>query len=354
MPIKIGQHLVGENQPVFIVAEISGNHNGQLDSALELVHCAKRAGANAIKLQTYTPDTITLNSDKPDFVLTHNSPWADYGTLWNVYNHAYTPWEWHEALFNEAKKIGLEYFSSPFDHTAVDFLDNLDVCAFKIASPEINDIPLLKKVSATKKPVIVSTGIASKEDLDLAVTTLRETGCEDIILLKCTTAYPTPLKDMNLSSIPMIRDDYDINVGLSDHSLGIVAPIMAVTMGAVLVEKHIKQASDDHTVDSDFSSSEDEFRQMCQAIRETNEALGEPTYNLAESVKLNFNGGRSLYVTEKISKGEVFSEANIASVRPGYGIHTKYYDIVIGSKSTQDLSLGDRLTWDVIDIKKAK
>lgn len=354
MSIKIGNYILSENHPSFIVAEISGNHDGSIDNALKLVHSAKNSGANAIKLQTYTADTITINSDKEDFILGDNSPWSSFRTLWNVYNKAHTPWEWHQEIFSEAKRLGLEYFSSPFDASAVDFLENLDVCAYKIASPEVNDIPLLRKVAQKKKPIIVSTGIATKSDIELCLNTLRDGGASDIIVLKCTTAYPAPTTDLNLLSIPMIKKDFKCNVGFSDHSLGIVAPVVAVAMGAVIIEKHIKSNSGRKTVDSEFSSSEEEFKSMVDAVREAENAIGLATYNLPESVKLNYNGGRSLYVSAPISKGDKLTPENISSFRPGLSLHTKYYDKVIGSIAKQDLSIGDRISWDVIQTTYKK
>ena len=331
-----------------IVAEISANHNGNLSQALELVKQAKAAGADAIKLQTYTADTITLNCSKPDFKIPESSPWVSHKTLWDLYNTAFTPWEWHAQIFDEAKKQGLLHFSSSFDHSAVDFLENLGVCAHKIASPEINDIPLLMKVAKTKKPVIVSTGIAQKEDIDLAVSVLRSAGAE-VILLKCTTAYPTPLEDMGLMGIPMMREDYGLEVGLSDHSLGIVAPVVACSLGATLIEKHIKPNDSMPTVDGAFSLEGDEFRLMCDSVRQAEAVLGRPTYDLPESVTKTHSGGRSLYVTKDIQKGEEFTTENIKSVRPGFSLHTKYFDDIIGKKALKNLSIGDRLDWSSIE-----
>lgn len=347
MAILIGNKKLGKGCPVMIVAEISANHDGNLQQALDLVREAKAAGADAIKLQTYTADTITLNCDKPDFKLPETSPWASHKTLWDLYNIAYTPWEWHAQIFEEAKNNELLFFSSPFDHSAVDFLENFDVCAYKVASPEINDIHLLKRIAKTKKPVIISTGIARKEDIDLAVSVLQSEGAE-IILLKCTTAYPTPIEEMGLLGIPMMQNDYTLDVGLSDHSLGFVAPVVATTLGAVLIEKHIKPDVNSGTVDGNFSLPSKEFKLMCESIREAEAALGAPSYDLPQSVMDNYSGGRSLYVAKGIQKGEFLTKENIRSVRPGFGLHTKYFDDVIGRKAIKDLHLGDRLDWSCI------
>ena len=348
MTISIGNRKLGKGSPVLIVAEISANHDGDLQQALNLVRQAKAAGADAIKLQTYTADTITLKCEKPDFKIPKTSPWASYKTLWDLYNVAYTPWEWHAQIFEEANNNELLFFSSPFDHSAVDFLEGFDVCAYKVASPEINDVNLLKRIAKTKKPVIVSTGIARKEDIDLAVSVLQSEGVE-IILLKCTTAYPTPIEEMGLLGIPMMRDDYALDVGLSDHSLGFVAPVVATALGAVIIEKHIKLDDNSDTVDGNFSLASNEFRLMCEGVREAEAALGLPSYDLPQSVMDNYSGGRSLYVAKNIKKGEILTNKNIRSVRPGFGLHTKYFDDIIGTKANKDLSLGDRLDWSCID-----
>ena len=346
MNITIGNQTVGPDNDVFIVAEISGNHDTNIDNALTLVHAAKRVGADAIKLQTYTPDTITLKSTKPDFRLSSASPWSNYDSLWSLYEKAHTPWDWHEEIFALARELDLIYFSSPFDPSAVEFLENFNVPAHKIASPEINDLVLLKAVAQTKKPIIVSTGMAIKDDIDLAITTLKENGAKDIILLKCTSAYPTPYEDMHLASIPQMREDYQLNIGLSDHSLGIVAPIVATTVGAVMIEKHIMIDEEHPTVDSNFSSTEAEFEQMCKAIKQAKACIGTPNYDLPPSVQETYNGGRSLYVAEDIDIGEILTKTNIRSVRPGFGLHTKHYDDVIGKRATKTLEAGDRLSFD--------
>lgn len=340
---------IGEGKPVLIIAEISGNHDGNLEKALSLVDAAKRAGADAIKLQTYTADTITLKSDKTDFRLPSNSPWKEYKTLWDLYEKAYTPWEWHEALYEKASNLGLLYFSSSFDHTAVDFNEEFNVFAHKVASPEIFDIPLLKKIASTGKPVFMSTGLAVLDDIKLAVNTLKGGGASNIILLKCTTSYPTPFDDLNLKTIPDMSKRFDLNVGLSDHSPGIVASTLSVGYGVVAIEKHIKLNDDIKTVDSDFSSSEVEFAAMAKAVRQAERAIGKVCYDLTDSAAKNINGSRSLYVTKSIRAGDIFSEQNIRSVRPGFGLHPKHYYDVMGRRAKRDLEFGDALNWESVE-----
>ena len=240
MELKIGKKLVGEGHPTFIVAEISGNHDGSIDKAIELIEAANFAGADAVKLQTYTADTITINTNKRDFLLDKDSPWAEFSTLWDLYNKAHTPWEWHETLFKKARELDLEVFSSPFDETAVDFLESLDVPAYKIASPEINHIPLIRKIAQTKKPVILSTGVSNLEDLKLSISELNECGLDEIIVLKCNSTYPAPSKEANLRTIPDIQNQFGVLAGLSDHTIGSLSAIASVALGASLIEKHIK------------------------------------------------------------------------------------------------------------------
>jgi pseudaminic acid synthase len=349
MNIRIGNFEVGDNCPVFIVAEISGNHGGVLDNALKLVHSAKIAGANAIKLQTFKPETITLNSDKPDFLLPQNSPWANHGSLWKLYAEAYTPWEWHEPIFNEAKKLGLEYFSSPFDDTAVNFLESLGVPAYKIASPEIVDIPLLERVGKTGKPVIISTGVADYSDIKLAVETLKLFGSDEIIILKCNSSYPAPLSEANLKTISDYRKSFGVLAGLSDHTLGNLCPVVAVALGASLIEKHITDVAVS-SVDSFFSTNEVEFKSMVESIRDAEVALGKVSYEIEESAFTSLRGRKSIYVSQKIEKGECFSSENVKSVRPSFSLHPKFYKKIIGKKSKKTLYPGDRISFDVVEL----
>ncbi len=341
MNCYIGNEKIGSGCSVFIIAEMSGNHNGSLEQAVQIIHATKQTGANAIKLQTYKPDTITLNTDNQDFKIPSESPWAKEQFLYDLYEKAYTPWEWHKTLYEEAKKVGLIIFSSPFDKTAVDLLEELDAPAYKIASPEITDIPLIKYVAQKGKPIVLSTGMAHKEDIELAIDTIREEGLEDIILLKCTSSYPTLHNDMNLRAIPKLKEDFNCLVGLSDHSTDSVAPVSATVLGASVIEKHIVISNKEKTVDSFFSLNVEEFTDMVTMVRNTEAALGTDTYDLPNQV--NLNGRRSLYIAEDIQKGSKITENNIASVRPGFGLHPKYYDQVLGKTVNQNLKRGDRL-----------
>ncbi|TXH76320.1 pseudaminic acid synthase [Thiobacillus sp.] len=349
MEIRIGKHILGVGRPAFIVAEMSGNHGGSLERALEIVRAAKRAGADAIKLQTYTADTITLNCDRDDFRLPAGTPWAEYATLWDLYDKAHTPWDWHEAIFAEARRLDLEVFSSPFDESAVDLLEGLEAPAYKIASPEITHIPLLERVAQTRKPVIISTGIAELADIELALETLRGAGASEIIVLKCTTAYPAPPEDSNLSTIADMAARFGVLAGLSDHTLGSVAPICAVALGASFIEKHFVLDEGKDTVDSFFSSGEAEFSRMVQDIRLAEKSLGRVSYEIAPSARSNLRGRRSLYVVEAIKAGEVFSDANVKSIRPSFGLHPKYKKTILGRHAKRDLQPGDRLSWEAVE-----
>ena len=324
MEFKIGKHLIGNYHPTFIVAEMSGNHGGNLETALEIVRAAKRAGADAVKLQTYTADTITINSDKPDFCILNDNPWSDYSTLWELYNKAHTPWEWHEAIFAEAEKHDIQIFSSPFDSTAVDLLESLGVPAYKIASPEITNIPLLERVAKTGKPVIISTGISELSDIELALATLRDNGQKDIIILKCTTSYPAPPYESNLLTIQDIINRFGVISGLSDHSMGTAAAIATVVLGGRLIEKHFTLDNSEETVDSFFSSGEVEFKRMVDDIRFIDQALGKVTYDITPSALPSLRGRSSLYITKAIKTGEKFDTTNVKSVRPSFGLHPKH------------------------------
>ncbi len=347
--VEIGARRIGVNEPTYVIAELSGNHGGSLDRALELLRAAGASGADAVKLQVYRPDTITLNCDKPDFAIPSDNAWGAYKKLYQLYEYAHTPWEWLPALFEEAARLGIELFGSVFDESSVDELEKYPVRAYKIASPEIVDMALLEKVARTGKPVIVSTGLASLGDIHAAVACLRHHGCDDIILLKCTTAYPTPLEEVNLRTIANLRETFACPAGLSDHTIGIGAAIAAVALGAEVIEKHVKLDDGEETVDSFFSLTVEQFRTMTEEIRRAQAAIGEVKYGLTAAEQENRHGRRSLYVSASIKKGEAFTEANIKSVRPGYGLEPKYKPIVLGRRAARDLELGDRLSWDVIE-----
>lgn len=346
--ICIGKHVLGLGRPTFIVAEMSGNHGGTIERALEIVRAAKRAGADAIKLQTYTADTITLKCDREDFRIPGTSPWGNYSTLWELYDEAYTPWDWHEAIFREARGLGLEVFSSPFDESAVELLEQLGAPAYKIASPEITDIPLLERVARTGKPVIISTGIAEFADIELALSTLRGAGASEIIVLKCTSAYPAPPEEANLHTIADMITRFGVLSGLSDHTMGIATVVASIALGASLIEKHFTLDDGKETVDSFFSLGEEEFSRLVHDIRLVEKSLGRVSYEITPSALPSLRGRRSLYVAAEIKAGEIFTESNVKSVRPSFGLHPKHYKELLGRHANRDLQPGDRLSWDVV------
>lgn len=332
------------NSSVFIIAELSANHNGNLDQAIETIKAAARCGADAIKLQTYTADTITLDSEMEDFTIKGGTLW-DGRKLYDLYQEAYTPWEWHEELFRIAKEEGLVCFSSPFDKSAVDFLENLNVPMYKIASFEITDIPLIEYTAGKMKPMIISTGIAGYEDIDLAVRTCRYVGNNDITLLKCTSSYPAPLEEANLTLIPKMASDFGVKVGLSDHTMGWVAPVVATSLGAVVIEKHFILDRSLGGPDAAFSLNTEEFTLMVKAVRDAEKSLGEATYELTKKQSDGKQFARSLYVAEDIKAGDVFNEKNIRSVRPGHGAHPKYLRDILGKTSALSWKKGERFEW---------
>lgn len=323
----------------FIIAELSANHGGKLETALATVRAAKDAGADAIKLQTFTPDTITLDCDNEFFQINNGSLW-DGRNLYDLYQEAHTPWEWHKHLFDAAKQEGLVCFSSPFDKTAVDFLEDFQVPAYKIASFEIQDIPLIEYVASQQKPIIISTGIATEEDIALAVTTCRNAGNEQIILLKCTSSYPAPIELANLKTIPDLKKRFGVEVGLSDHTQGIIAPTVAVALGARVIEKHFILDKGIGGPDVEFSLDPQEFKEMVASVRSAESALGMATYELDEKVKKNRQFARSLFVVADIKKGEAFTEQNVRSIRPGFGLAPKYLNEVLNQRASLDLKKG--------------
>lgn len=331
-----------------IVAELSANHAGSLQVAIDTIKAAKRAGADAIKLQTYTADTLTLDCNLPDFTINNGSLW-DGRTYYDLYKEAYTPWEWHAELFRIAKEEGLIIFSTPFDKTAVDFLETLDNPIYKIASFEITDIPLIEYAASKMKPIVLSTGIAQIEDIELAIDTCREVGNDDITLLKCTSSYPAPIEEANLSMIKDMAERFRVKTGLSDHTIGSIAPIVAITQGATMIEKHFILDRSIGGPDAAFSMDEKEFAQMVKDVRMAESSLGTISYNLTQKQQDNRCFARSLYVAEDMKAGETITEQNVRSVRPGYGLHPKYYKQIIGKTINCSLSLGDRITWDVIN-----
>lgn len=331
----------------FIIAELSANHNGSKKTAIDSIKAAKQAGADAIKIQTYTADTLTLDCDAPDFVL-GKGLWEGE-TLYSLYQKAYTPWEWHEEIFRVAREEGLVCFSTPFDKTAVDLLENINNPIYKVASFEITDIPLIKYIASKHKPIILSTGIAMEEDIQLALDTIRGEGCNDITLLKCTSAYPAPIEDANLLTIPDMNQRFKVKVGLSDHTEGSVAPMAAVALGATVVEKHFIIDRSIGGPDSAFSMEATEFKAMVDNIRQVEKALGEVKYPTDPSKIKGREFCRSLYVAEDIQTGEVITDKNVRSVRPGYGLHPKYLPELIGQKVNRNLKVGERISWKVLE-----
>lgn len=342
--MKIGNFTIDQYSKVFIIAELSANHNGSLTNAIETIKAAKRAGADAIKFQTYTADTITLDCDADDFVIK--------GTIWEgkklhtLYQEAYTPWEWHEQLFQVAQQEGLVCFSSPFDFTSVDFLETLNVPAYKIASFEITDIPLIEYVASKGKPVIISTGIATTQDIELALEACHNVGNHNIALLKCTSSYPAPIEEANMIMVKDLAERYGVISGLSDHTMGSTVPLVATVFGAKIIEKHFILDRAIGGPDASFSMNEQEFTAMVTAVREAEKAIGIVDYNLTEKQQKGRDFCRSLYIAEDVKAGEVFTEKNLRSVRPGFGLHPKYWREMLGKIAVQNLKKGTPMQLD--------
>jgi len=339
--------IISKKNSVFIIAELSANHNGSLQVALDTIRAASRTGADAIKLQTYTPETMTLRLDEDDFIIRQGTIW-DGKYLYDLYKEAYTPWEWHAELFKVAKEEGLICFSSPFDKTAVDLLEELNTPAYKIASFEITDIPLIEYVASKAKPVIISTGIAGLEDIQLAVDTCRKMGNEQIILLKCTSSYPAPIEEANLAMIPDLARRFGVIAGLSDHTIGNTAPIVATILGARLIEKHFIIDRSIGGADAPFSMNEEEFTAMVKAVRETEVACGIVDYRLTDKMLKARDFSRSLYAVEDIKAGDVITTQNVRSIRPGYGLHPKFFKSIINKKALVNIKKGTPLAWNLI------
>lgn len=344
--MKIGSYIINQDAPVFIIAELSANHNGNIEVALETIKAAKRSGADCIKFQTYRADTITLDSKKEDFLI-KGTIW-DGRNLFELYQEAYTPWEWHETLFKAAEAEGLICFSSPFDPTSVELLESLNVPAYKIASFEITDIPLIELVASKGKPVIISTGIATIEDIELAIDACHRMGNHDVALLKCTSSYPAPVEEANMVMVKDLAERFGVISGLSDHTMGSTVPVVATCFGAKIIEKHFIL---DRTIggpDASFSMDEAEFTAMVRAVREAESAIGIVDYTLTKKQVQGRDFCRSLYVSEDIKAGDVFTDLNVRSVRPGFGLHPKYQKDILGKKALQNLEKGDRFSLDFI------
>lgn len=346
--INISGRGVGTGFPPFVIAEMSGNHNQSLERALEIVEAAAKTGAHALKIQTYTPDTMTLDlAEREFFIKDSKSLWAGK-SLYELYGEAYTPWEWHEAIFAKAKSLGMIAFSTPFDATSVDFLESLDVPCYKIASFENTDIPLIRKVAATGKPLIISTGMASVAELDETVRTAREAGCEQLILLKCTSTYPASPENTNILTIPHLRELFGCEVGLSDHTMGVGVSVASVALGATVIEKHFTLSRAEGGVDSSFSMEPAEMKQLVVETERAWQALGKVSYGMTESEKGSVQFRRSLYIVQDMKAGEKLTPSTVRAIRPGLGLAPLYLDIVMGKTLRHDVKRGTALNWELL------
>ncbi|MEP9411502.1 MAG: pseudaminic acid synthase [Candidatus Brocadia sp.] len=346
MEINIADKKINKNHPPFIIAEVSGNHNQSLKRALDIVDAAAKAGVHAVKLQTYTADILTIDREEGEFsICDANSLWKGK-SLYELYQQAYTPWEWHEPIFTRCRELGLVAFSTPFDETAVDFLESLNVPAHKIASFENAHLPLIRKVASTRKPMIISTGMATLAELDETVKTARDAGCEELILLKCTSTYPATPEDTNLLTIPHLRQLFDAEVGLSDHTLGIGVAVASVALGTTVIEKHFTLSRADGGVDADFSLEPQEMKMLVEETYKAWQALGKVCYGPTEKEKASIRFRRSIYVVEDIKKGEEFTIKNIRIIRPGNGLPPKFFDIILGKIASCDIKRGTPMCWE--------
>lgn len=346
--MNIGGRIIGENQEPFIIAEMSGNHNQSLERALAIVEAAAEAGADAIKLQTYTADTMTLDMNTGDFYIEDDNSLWQGNSLYNLYQQAYTPWEWHKVIFDRCRELGLIAFSSPFDETAVDFLEELDVPAYKIASFENVDIPLIQKVAQTGKPIIISTGMATPKELDEAVMTAKEAGCKDLILLTCTSTYPASPKNTNLRTMPHMKELFQCQVGLSDHTMGVGVAVASIALGATVIEKHFTLSRAEGGVDAAFSMEPTELKQLKEETTRAWQSLGKIHYGPVNDEVASLKHRRSLFITKDIQAGEKLTKENVQAIRPGTGLSTKYYDLVIGKKVVRSAKKGDPLCFDLL------
>lgn len=345
--MKIAGRPIGDGAPAYVIAELSANHQQRLETALRLVEAAADAGSDAVKLQTYTPDTITIKADGPEFRIGAGTVW-DGRTLHDLYAEAATPWEWHEPLQRAANDRGMDFFSSPFDDTAVDFLERMDVPVYKIASFEIVDVGLIARAARTGKPLIMSTGMATLDEISEGVTAARDAGATDLALLKCTSAYPAPPEESDLRTIPDMARRFGVPVGLSDHTLGIAVPVAAVAIGATIIEKHLTLSRADGGPDGGFSLEPAELHAMVDAIRTAEKALGSVNYDPTEREVSSRILRRSLFVVEPVREGEVFTEGNVRSIRPGHGLHTRHLPEILGRSAARDISLGTPLAWELV------
>ena len=345
--IKIADISVGLNSKPMVIAEMSGNHNQSLERALEIVEIAAKTGAQCLKIQTYTPDTMTLDLDEREFYISDKNLWTGK-SLYALYKEAYTPWEWHEPIFNRAKSLGMLPFSTPFDDTAVDFLESMNVPCYKIASAEIIDLPLIKKVASTGKPMIISTGMATLAEISEAVITARKGGCKDLILLKCTSTYPSVPTDSNILTIPNMREIFDCEVGISDHTMGMGVAVASVALGCTVIEKHFTLNRSDGGVDSVFSLEPDEFKSLVVETERAWQGLGKIQYGPTTNELKSLAFRRSLYISENMQAGDVLSKNNFRSIRPGLGLEPKYFDQICGMKINRDVPKGTPVTWELL------
>jgi pseudaminic acid synthase len=346
--INLEGRLIGPNHPPFIIAEMSGNHNQSLERALEIVESAAKAGVHALKIQTYTADTMTLNIDNKDFKIEDkNSLWNE-NNLYKLYQQAYTPWEWHKPIFERCRKLGLIPFSTPFDETAVDFLEELNPPMYKIASFENNDIPLIKKVASTGKPMIISTGMATLAELDETVRSARDAGCKNIILLKCTSTYPASPKNTNISMIPHMQELFNCQIGLSDHTMGTAVSVASVALGATVIEKHFTTSRADGGVDAAFSMEPNEMQALVADTEKAWQALGHITYGPTEEEHKSMKFRRSIYIVKDIKAGDILTKENLRVIRPGYGFAPKYYEHLLGKKVDKEIKAGTPADWSIL------
>ncbi|MCY8516942.1 pseudaminic acid synthase [Bacillus atrophaeus] len=346
--ITIDGRSIGPHHPPFIIAEMSGNHNQSLERAFKIIEAAAKAGAHALKIQTYTADTMTLNMNTKDFTIEDNNSLWSGSTLYTLYQQAYTPWEWHKPIFDKCRELGMIPLSTPFDESAVDFLEDLGVPIYKIASFENTDIPLIKKVAATDKPIIISTGMATVAEIDETITAAKEAGCKELILLKCTSTYPASPENTNISTIPHMKELFNCQVGLSDHTMGTGVAVASVALGATVIEKHFTLSRADGGVDSAFSLEPHELKELVIETERAWQALGQITYGPTDKEKASLKFRRSIYVTNDIKAGDMFTKENIKVVRPGYGLEPKYFDLIIGRTAKKHISAGTPLEWDSI------
>ena len=349
--IEIASRRIGPDEDIFVVAEVSANHNRDFERAVEILHAAKEAGADAVKLQTYTPDTLTLDSDREPFRIGAGTLWEGR-TLYDLYQEAYMPWEWQPKLKEEADRLGIVLFSTPFDPSAVEFLEGLGMPAYKVASFEIVDIPLIRRIAATGKPMILSTGMSTLAEIEEAVTAARDAGAREIVLLKCTSAYPAPPEEADLRTIPHLADAFGVPVGLSDHTLGIEVAVAAVALGACLIEKHLTLSRDEPGPDSAFSLEPHELARLVESVRVAKKALGSVRYRPTDAERPSRVFRRSLFAVADVAQGEIFTAENVRSIRPGHGLHPRHLDEVLGGKARRDVPRGTPLSWELVERRE--